>query len=320
MRQILHKAKANTPDTFSVQLPDCVRYPVFAIGDVHGQQDRLQALLTLLRRRKEWSQATLVFLGDFIDRGPESRGVLDDVVGLCREGKATAIMGNHDYALVRAAGLDGREPSEFWRLAYETRYDADTTMLSYGGELDLDLPLREKLSVRNLFLPRFAVADLAARMPKAHKQFLANLPWGVFIGDSWTSRKGGHLAIHCGLSDRLRLNIGQQISCLRRREWPARHHVLRDYNRTHEYPDWFGGDRYLADQPLPWKGVVQVSGHDKVSQPYANRTRIRIDTSGGYDDFPLTAALLSGPGCRPKYISTEEDEYRPWGTWIRGVE
>jgi serine/threonine protein phosphatase 1 len=65
---------------------------IFAIGDVHGQYDLLEALL------KDWNQETekLIFLGDLIDRGPDSRKVVSLVQSLVQDKKAIAIKGNHE--------------------------------------------------------------------------------------------------------------------------------------------------------------------------------------------------------------------------------
>ncbi len=60
------------------RLPDGVR--IYAIGDIHGRADLLQSLLTVIDadlRRSRPRRAIHVFLGDYVDRGPDSRAVLD---------------------------------------------------------------------------------------------------------------------------------------------------------------------------------------------------------------------------------------------------
>lgn len=70
------------------------------IGDVHGCNETLRALLRQLRLRKA---DTLVFLGDYIDRGPDSKGVIDTVQALRRKGHAvTCLRGNHEQMLLDA--------------------------------------------------------------------------------------------------------------------------------------------------------------------------------------------------------------------------
>ncbi|GAK02244.1 serine/threonine protein phosphatase [Geomicrobium sp. JCM 19037] len=63
----------------------------FIIGDIHGNYDELLQLLT------HWDPATetLIFLGDYIDRGPDSLQVVRHVMQLVKEG-AIALKGNHE--------------------------------------------------------------------------------------------------------------------------------------------------------------------------------------------------------------------------------
>lgn len=77
------------------------RYDI--IPDIHGHSDKLAALLDELgyaRRAGRWGHAEptrqIVFLGDFIDRGPDGAGVLETVRDLIADGRALAVMGNHE--------------------------------------------------------------------------------------------------------------------------------------------------------------------------------------------------------------------------------
>ena len=70
----------------------------FAIGDVHGHLDALDRLLELLRMEAGFTDSdNLVFLGDYVDRGPDSAGVLARVRGLTTTRiRTVALLGNHD--------------------------------------------------------------------------------------------------------------------------------------------------------------------------------------------------------------------------------
>ncbi|MCB1206396.1 MAG: metallophosphoesterase [Verrucomicrobiae bacterium] len=76
------------------------------IGDIHGEREALERLLAILGYRNSDGNLSqpggrkLLFLGDFIDRGPDSRGVLYLVRRLVEEGIALAIMGNHEINFV----------------------------------------------------------------------------------------------------------------------------------------------------------------------------------------------------------------------------
>ena len=73
----------------------------FAIGDIHGDIAQLFALLSRLPPLD--ADDTIVFLGDYLDRGPNSAGVIDFVRRLPIEGpaKVVALRGNHEDAWLR---------------------------------------------------------------------------------------------------------------------------------------------------------------------------------------------------------------------------
>jgi hypothetical protein len=84
------------------------------IGDIHGHYDKLTALLRTLGYRSDggtWRHPEgrrVLFLGDYIDRGPRIRRVLRLVRSMCQAGSALAIMGNHEYNAVCYHTSDGR--------------------------------------------------------------------------------------------------------------------------------------------------------------------------------------------------------------------
>ena len=71
----------------------------WVIPDIHGYAKTLKSLLAQIRPAKE---DHLIFLGDYIDRGPDSKGVIDEIMHLQENGyKVTALMGNHEEFLLR---------------------------------------------------------------------------------------------------------------------------------------------------------------------------------------------------------------------------
>jgi serine/threonine protein phosphatase 1 len=76
---------------------------IIAIGDVHGCS---AALAALVRAIDLTVQDTLVFLGDYIDRGPDSRGVLEEVIALAERCVVVMLVSNHG----NLAGEMCREP------------------------------------------------------------------------------------------------------------------------------------------------------------------------------------------------------------------
>ena len=77
-----------------------------AIGDIHGCSAALDALVEAIRPRPE---DCIVTLGDYINRGPDSRGVIERLIELTRRCRLLPILGNHDqsreWKLCAARGL-----------------------------------------------------------------------------------------------------------------------------------------------------------------------------------------------------------------------
>ncbi len=93
---------------------------LLAIGDIHGC---LTALNTLLDAVAPEADDQIIALGDYVDRGPDSRGVLDHLIALHAGGRLIALRGNHDAMM-----LDARHLTDSLWLAC----GGDATLLSYG--------------------------------------------------------------------------------------------------------------------------------------------------------------------------------------------
>ncbi len=270
-------------------LPNQLDYPIIAIGDLHGQHSWLNQLIAKCERFPEWPTARLVFVGDLVDRNNHVCETVARVRELiAQKPGSTCVMGNHDLALVKAAGLDG-PPVPAWVRRYADHYDHIATFRSYLGRA-----------------PQWSSSDdwrtelqlLRDAMPGEHREFLANLPW--------VAEAEGHVFLHNGLSPELDCPASVQLECLRRKVWDRGivspkfgTETARLFNP--DYPVWLGADKRLAANPLPIPGKVQVTGHQVVYEPEANAVRIRIDTSGGVRE-PLTACLLRGPVEPPEFI------------------
>ena len=104
---------------------------VYAVGDIHGRFDLLVALLDRIRidaeSHRDRRHARIVFLGDYIDRGDDSRSVLDTVSELSRAKSPDLVFlrGNHEDALL--AFLDDPVAGRSW-----LGYGAKQTFASYG--------------------------------------------------------------------------------------------------------------------------------------------------------------------------------------------
>ena len=101
-----------------------------AIGDIHGCSAALRAILDAIRPMPD---DLIVTLGDYVDRGPDSRGVLERLIELAGECRLVPILGNHDDMLIQA--LDGLHATTFLAMG------GTATLASYGGSAPEDLQL-----------------------------------------------------------------------------------------------------------------------------------------------------------------------------------
>jgi serine/threonine protein phosphatase 1 len=269
-------------------LPTNLDYPIIGIADLHGQLEQLERLVARLEMISEWDDCALVFLGDYVDRGEDVPGTIDMVLKLLsRRPGGSAVLGNHDLALVRATGLDDGPPSPYWIERYLHSYDHEQTFLGYLGRR----PNHDECQWES------DLAELKGAIPAEHRAFLVSLPWLV--------KSPGHLFLHCGLSPELGASPLEQVAAMHLKRWDRS--TLNPVAGTNtdllwqdDYPVWIGADKNLSKTPLGFPGKIQVTGHVLVSKPDVNSTRIRLDTSGGLGY--LTACVLRSADAEPEFI------------------
>jgi serine/threonine protein phosphatase 1 len=108
---------------------------ICAIGDIHGSLRKLRELIARCSRYADGRPMTLVLLGDYIDRGPESAGVIRYVIDLQSRPpeRVIALKGNHEGMALGV--IDGTTPAEYW-----TAQGGAATLRSYGAESTRELP------------------------------------------------------------------------------------------------------------------------------------------------------------------------------------
>ncbi len=149
-----------------------------AIGDIHGCSTALAALMDAV---KPGPDDTLITLGDHIDRGPDSRGVLDRLIALAKHCRLIPLLGDHEEMLVAALGDSTARQKWLTCGGLET-------LRSYGWEADG---------------PREAVADW---IPKSHQEFLAGCrPYYETVT---------HLFVHAGFLPELPIHQQPQLALL----------------------------------------------------------------------------------------------------------
>ena len=164
-------------------LPICRAVPegqrVYAIGDVHGRLDLLEDMIGQVEhddRARGSAQTQIILLGDLVDRGPDSAGVVERLIGLAEtRGNVRFILGNHEEIFLRA--LDGDIES----LRLFVRIGGRETILSYGvSEQDYERGDYAEL-----------LALVQAHVPERHITFLKEFEDRIEIGD--------YVFVHAGL-------------------------------------------------------------------------------------------------------------------------
>lgn len=147
---------------------------VYAIGDIHGCYDQLRRLLAKIARdaeaRAAGRTASLIFCGDYVDRGPASCQVIDALCWLRRHGPfhVHCLKGNHEQVMLDY--IADPEPARGWML-----FGGAETLRSYG--------VTPPGAGDDLHLHHAARDDLLERMPAAHLRLLEDLELMVGVGD-----------------------------------------------------------------------------------------------------------------------------------------
>jgi serine/threonine protein phosphatase 1 len=181
----MHNASTGSPRTASGSYPPGPEgVVVYIVGDIHGRLDLLlemQSRIDRDRRQFGTKEIVEIYLGDYVDRGPDSAAVVSRLIERSKEVEARFLRGNHEQLLLDF--IHGGDCLREWKAV-----GGSATLLSYGIAPDL--------------LTREVAADvvrrtLAEKVPEEHRQFY--LQTGSYIGI------GPYLAVHAGLRPGVRL-------------------------------------------------------------------------------------------------------------------
>lgn len=153
---------------------------MWAVGDIHGRLDLLQPLVEAIVADLHESNATrkvVIFLGDYIDRGPDSRGVLRLLAGLSvvKDVEWRFLKGNHEQAMLEF--LDDPSAGARW-----CEYGGERALRSYRLRVP-DLAHRTEAWAS-------VAADLRHKLTKREMAFLENLELCITVGDYFFSHAG----------------------------------------------------------------------------------------------------------------------------------
>lgn len=292
---------------------------IICISDIHGHISKLEDLWTKLEEflgPKKLQEATLIFLGDYCDRGPHTKDVLDWLVALKEQreqtalGKTIFLAGNHDFAFGAFLGCPP--------LNCKDDFDLDSTINPHGQEMywkgkvdgGMHYQGRRWAGAANIYetIPSFASYgvkndftlksrnELLSKVPQAHKDFLQSLLW---VHDQPLSFSPGRLiCVHAGLVTALPLEP-QMTSLKNRRAEDAS--LQSTWGR---FDALSGRGEVLGMHPELEGSTILVSGHHGVRKFAGNR--FVLDLSGGKYFGALEALILSA--CGQKVISSKSTD------------
>jgi serine/threonine protein phosphatase 1 len=161
---------------------------VYAVGDVHGRRDLLDDLFEKIREDMRGAPPTVLTV--FLDRGPDSAGVIDRLSKSDAPTPFCALRGNHEEVLLEF--LENETILESWR-----RFGGLETLHSYG--VDVSEPMRG----RGYDKARRALLD---KMPAHHREFLERTPYCVAHGD--------YFFVHAGVRPGVPLHLQRREDML----------------------------------------------------------------------------------------------------------
>ncbi|MHA3914938.1 metallophosphoesterase family protein [Halovulum sp. GXIMD14793] len=152
------------------------RRPLYVVGDIHGRLDLLDEMVARILREAS-DQMDLVFTGDYIDRGPDSAGVIRALRCLSENPRlnVTCLRGNHEAMMLNF--LDAPLAGAHW-----LRHGGRTTLQSYG--------LRDPGHDPDPGLLPLLRTQLAAALAPGEEAFLRRLPLSFMSGNIFVSHAG----------------------------------------------------------------------------------------------------------------------------------
>ncbi len=192
-------------------LPDNTR--IYAIGDIHGYYDALAKMHFAIDEhihKNPHTNVTIVYLGDYIDRGPDSAKIIERLSGMKNADDAITrifLRGNHEQTMLDFL----KEPlvcGHNW-----LRYGGIQTLQSYGVEVNNKIILPSEMERLS--------SELNEKLPHHHREFCKNLDMYYVSGD--------YLLVHAGVSPKIPLSQqkDRDLMCIR--------DPFLKYEGVHEY-------------------------------------------------------------------------------------
>lgn len=199
IRSLAKLFSSPAPEAPPAQVPEGERW--YVIGDIHGRRDLLEALVEAIESDDAAlgpARTTVVLLGDLVDRGPDSAGVIALARELATRRTVRLIAGNHEEMM-----LDGLKDAE--TLRHFLRHGGKETVLSYG----LDRERYDAMGITEL------QAEMARLVPAEDIAYLENAEEWIEAGD--------YLLVHAGINPAVPLQEQRRSDLLWIRDRFLRH-------------------------------------------------------------------------------------------------
>ena len=209
---------------------------IYAIGDIHGRADLLDELLAMIEAEGGADSRRLIFLGDYVDRGPASKCVIERLTAIAEDHAETIFLkGNHE-AIMLDFLVDPAEKMHW------LEWGGEETLESYGVTHVLGRTGEE------------LAADLSERLPGNHRAFLESL--------RLTHIEGDYVFVHAGLRPGVPLADQEEEDLLwirkRFHDTPSKHRpdkvVVHGHQPIKKPID--AGWRIGVDTGACWSGVL----------------------------------------------------------------
>lgn len=224
---------------------------LYAIGDIHGNANELKVLTNriLPLRKSDGAHDTLVFLGDYVDRGPNSFEVIEHLIEIQKTQKnAHFLRGNHEWLMLAALGL-----IEFDRLKYKTD---PYYMWCVNGGLDT---LRSYAAQKSGFPDENyypSLDEVKTLIPQSHIDFLlSTLPY---------LEHNNYIFVHGGINPSENYETQDKELLL----WDRSAYKLVKNSEE-------------MNIQIPWEDKCIVAGHN-YDGPFFNEKFIMLDASASY--------------------------------------
>ena len=210
----------------------------FAIGDIHGERELLRTLLDQIEPIAEPAD-TIIFLGDYVDRGPDSRGVIDEILSLRKRfiGSVICLKGNHEQQMLHCL----KEPSTFWLDDMEGWATVDSYLPG-----STELHCRELAEGKPIALELCqTMSRFALTLPDDHRNFLDELVRS-HRADSFIFAHGG-INVNRSFQDQTDDDCVWTDGRRLRQNWRGPETLVVGHKPTHKVAEEFRGQPILDE-------------------------------------------------------------------------